>query len=161
MCDPVLGLGIAGGLSSGLGSLFSGMQQSGAYADQAKFAERTAVREGQSGWYEAQRMREATDRSVGDIKQQAVSGGFAVEGSVKTAIEDSVSTAALDEQAILYDARNRAENKRFEAKLAKSNASSAMIGGVLGGISGVLGGVSGGISNAGGLTKLMNPYAVA
>ena len=161
MCDPLsITLGLGAVVSAG-GSLFSGFSQQAAYNDQAVFAERSAVREGQVGNYEAQRMREATDRQVGDIRQSAISGGFALEGSVDTVIADSVETAALDEQAILYDARNRAADKRFEAKLAKSNASSAMIGGIFGGISSAIGGVSGAMQNRQNITRLSNPYAVA
>lgn len=161
MCDPISLLTVGSAVLSAGGSIFSGMQQSGAYNDQAAFAERTAVREGTAGWYEASRMREASQRQVGDVQQQFISGGIKLEGSADAVLADMETAAALDEQAILYDTRQKQDNLRFESKLAKSNASSAMIGGFLGGASALIGGATGVAKQRSTVTMLSNPYAVA
>jgi hypothetical protein len=160
VCNPML-LAVAGGAIGAVGSIYQGVQQSQSYNEQAGFADRAAISEGQSGYYEARKLREATDRQIGDIRQQYVSGGIALEGGADAVVADTATSAMLDEKAILYDAQNRADNKRFEAKLARSNAQSAMIGGLLGGASSLIGGISGGIKNSSTITTLSNPYAVA
>lgn len=158
MCDPV-SLAIAGGVVTGAGSLYSGFTASQSYQDQAKVADRQAVMEGQAGRYEQQRVKARNDRVLGDQRQQFISSGIALEGSAQEVIADSAREAALDEEAVLYGAQVRAENKRFESRLARSNAQSALIGGVIGAASGVMGGLSSASQFKFDRTTLTNPYA--
>lgn len=158
MCDPV-SLAIAGGVTAGAGSLYSGFTASQSYNDQARIADRQAVMEGQAGRYEQQRVKARNDRILGDQRQQFISSGIALEGSAQEVIADSAREAALDEEAVLYGAKVRSENRRFEARLARNNATSAMVGGVLNAASNVVGGLSSASTLATERTMLTNPYA--
>jgi hypothetical protein len=130
MCDAV-SLAVIGGVVGAAGSLYGGMQQGAAYDDQAAFAARQAMLEGQAGAYEAERLRAQGTRALAGKRQQYVSSGIdPSSGSAREVIEDSAREAALDEQAVLFGAKLRADNRRFEARLARSNAQSARVGGL-------------------------------
>lgn len=161
MCDPV-SLGIASAAVGAAGSLYSGFTQAAAYKDQARFADRQAVSEGQAGRYEEQRLKSSNDRQLAGMKQQFVSGGIDPNsGSSKEVIADSATQASLDEQAVLYGAKVRADNKRFEAKLARKNATSAIISGVIGAASSVVGGMTQTQDFNNARTRIINPYQQA
>lgn len=158
MCDPV-SLAITGAVIGGAGQLYSGFTAAQSYRDQAKFADAMAVREGQAGRYEQQRLKDRNDRIIGDQKQQFISGGIALTGSAQEVIADSAREASLDEQAVLYGAQVRAENRRFEAKLARSNAQSAVIGSIINAGSTLVSGFGQAQQYGAERTRLMNPYA--
>lgn len=160
MCDPV-SLTVAGAVIGAGGSLYSGFQQAGAYRDQARFAERAAVMEGQAGRYEMERVKSRNDRALAGMRQQFISGGIALEGSAKEVIADSAAEASLDEQAILYGAKVRSDNKRFEAKLARSNARSAIIGGFINAAGSIIGGATDVATYNANRTMMLNPYQQA
>ncbi len=153
------------------------MQQSAAYDEQAAFADRQAVMEGQAGAYEADLLRTQNTRALDGMRQQYSSSGIDPNsGSAREVIEDSARDGARNEQAVLSGAILRADNLRFNARLSRSNAESARIGGMFGAVSSVLGGVTnafdfqnkrsllGGGTNTGGSqslrTVLTNPYGV-
>lgn len=157
MCDPAT-LAIAGGFIAGAGQLYSGFSASQSYNDQATLADRQAVMEGQAGAYEMRRVKARNDRVIADNKQQYISSGIALEGSAAEVIADNAREASLDEQAVLYGAQVRSENKRFEARLARKNATSAIISGVIGAASSVAGGFSQSNSFKGDRTRIVGPY---
>jgi hypothetical protein len=158
MCDPV-SLSIAGGVVSAVGSIFGGFQQGAAYDDQARFAARQAVMEGQAGAYERERLKSHNTRALSGMRQQYVSAGIDPNsGSARAVIEDSAREAALDEEAILFGAKVRADNRRFEARLARSTAQSARIGGFLGAAANILGGFTQAGDFNSRRTVLTNPY---
>src|SRR5687767_4811010 len=126
MCDPVSALMVAGGAVGAAGSMFGGMQQGAAYDDQAAFAERQAGLEGQAGAYERERLKSHNNRLLAGMRQQYSSSGIdPTSGSAREVLEDSAREAALDEEAVLFGAKLRADNSRFEARLARSNANYA------------------------------------
>ncbi len=132
MCDPIA-LAIAGGVVNAAGSLYGGFQQGAAYDDQAGFAERQAMLEGQAGAYERERLKTHNTRALAGMRQQYSSSGIDPRsGSAREVMEDSAREAALDEEAVLLGARLRADNQRLEARLARSNAREARAGGILG-----------------------------
>jgi hypothetical protein len=140
MCDPIV-LSVVGGVVGAAGSLYGGMQQGAAYDEQAAFAGRQAMLEGQAGAYEAERLRTRSTRALAGMRQHYSSSGIDPNsGSAREVIEDSAREAALDEQAVLFGAKLRADNQRFEARRARSNAQSARVGGGLNAVSGLLGG---------------------
>jgi hypothetical protein len=160
MCDPVSALMVAGGAIGAFGSIYGGMQQGAAYDDQARFAERQAVLEGQAGAYEADRLRTRNTRALAGMQQQYVSSGIdASSGSAREVIEDSAREAALDEEAVLFGAKLRADNRRFEARLARSNAQSARIGGFIGGVGNLIGGATSAFDFNSRRTVLQSGYA--
>jgi hypothetical protein len=158
MCNPVA-LAIVGGVVGAAGSLYGGMQQGAAYDDQAAFADRQAMLEGQAGAYEAARLRTHHARALSGTRQQYSSSGIDPNsGSAREVIEDSAREAALDEEAVLFGAKLRADNQRFEARLARSNANSARTGGVLGGLGNLLGGFTQATDFATQRTVIAEPY---
>ncbi len=159
MCNP-MALAIAGGVVNAAGSLYGGFQQGAAYEEQARFAERQAMLEGQAGAYERERLRTRNTRALAGMQQQYSSAGIdATSGSAREVIEDSAREAALDEEAVLFGAKLRADNQRFEARLARSNAQSARVGGVLGGFSDLLGGFTRAATHRPARTLLTNAFA--
>ncbi len=139
MCNPIA-LAIAGGVVGAAGSLYGGFQQGAAYDDQAAFSERHAKLEGQAGAYERERLKTHHTRALAGMQQQYLSAGIDPRsGSAREVMEDSAREAALDEEAVLFGAKLRADNQRFEARLARSNAQSARVGGVLGAFGDVIG----------------------
>jgi hypothetical protein len=158
MCDP-LTLTIASTAVAAGGQLFNGMQQQQAYQQQAAFSERQATMEGQRGAYESARTREQNDRKLAAMRGSYLSSGIALEGSPSEVIADSADQASLDEQAIRYGARVRAGNLQFEARQARSNAGTAMMGAVLGAVGTTLGGVSDYRDFQSRRTFITNPYA--
>lgn len=157
MCDP-LTLTIASTAVAAGGQLYSGMQQAQAYRTQAAFADRQAVMEGQRGAYEARRAQDQNDRQLAAMRGAYLSEGIALEGSPTEVIADSADQASLDEQAIRYGAKVRAGNLQFEARQARSNAGSAMIGSMIGAAGTALGGWSDYSDFQQRRTMLTNPY---
>ena len=135
-----------------------GASQASAYRTQAAIAERQARVEQQQGNYEATRSRQSADRRLAGIRGQYLSSGFALSGSTLGILEDSAREASLDEQAIRYGAQMRADNARFEASQARSNAGSAMVGGALGAITPFIGAVSQQRQQNRLATMIRNPY---
>lgn len=158
MCDP-LTLTIATTAVAAGGQLYSGMQQSQAYQQQAAFSSRQAVMEGQRGSYEAARTKQQNDRKLAGMRGSYLSNGIALEGSPAAIIADSTDQASLDEQAIKYGARVRAGNLQFEAQQARDNAGSAMFGAVLGAAGTALGGFGDYQDYKSRRTFITNPYA--
>jgi hypothetical protein len=166
MCNP-MALAIAGGVVSAVGSIYGGLQQGAAYDEQATFAERQARLGGQVGAYERERLRTHHTRALASMRQQYSSSGVdPTSGSAREVIEDSTREAALDEEAVLFGAKLRADNQRFEARLARSNAQSARVGGFLGAFGDLIGGASkaaelggGRRESRSGRTFLTNGYA--
>lgn len=161
MCDPVT---ITMAASAGIGavsSLVGGFQQAEAYQMQSQVAERSAVMEERSGAYAARRIADANKRALDAMRGQYLAGGFALTGSPAAVIEDSAAEGSLDEQAVKYDARIRADNARFEARLARHNKTSAQVGAVLGAASSAVNGWARNVEYKESRTRLTNPYAVA
>lgn len=158
MCDP-LSLTVATAAIGAASSLYGGFQQAEAYGMQAEAAERSAVGEERSGAYAAKRIADANKRALDSMRGQYLSAGFALTGSPAAVIEDSAREGSLDEQAPIYDARIRAANKRFEARMARFNKTSAQVGAVLNAASSVTGSFANYRSFEEQRTKLKSPYA--
>ena len=132
MClDP---LSLAGAAISAAGSVISGANQAASYRAQARQAEINAQVQQQQGAFEANRASRQADRQLGQMRGQYLSSGFALSGSPTDILVDSATEASLDEQAIKYNAQLKANNSIFEARMARSNAGSAMAGGIMGAI---------------------------
>ncbi|UXN73373.1 hypothetical protein N8D56_21235 [Devosia sp. A8/3-2] len=134
------------------------MQQANAYNTQAAFADRQAGMELERGNYEATRAREQNDRKLAGMRGAYLSSGVALEGSPTEVIADSATRASLDEQAIRYGARVQAGNMQFEARQARANAGSAVIGSVIGALGTGLSGYSQYQNQQQKMTMLRNPY---
>ncbi len=159
MCNP-MALAIAGGVAGAAGSLYGGFQQGAAYDGQGAFAERQAMLEGQAGAYERERLKTRDTRALAGMRQQYSSAGIDPNsGSAREVMADSAREAALDEEAVLFGAKLRADNQRFEARLARSNAQEARIGGVLGAFSDVLGGFTRAATHSPARTQLTTAFA--
>lgn len=133
MClDP---LSLAGAAISAAGSVISGASQAAQYRAQARQAEINARVQQEQGAYEAGRASRNADRQLANMRGQYLSSGFALSGAPTDVLVDSATEASLDEQAIKYNAQLKANNSIFEARMAKSNAGSAIMGAAIGAIS--------------------------
>lgn len=157
MCD-LLTLTIASTAVAAGGQLYSGMQPASAYRTQAAAADRQAGMELERGNYEASRAREQSDRQLAGMRGAYLSSGVSLEGSPSEVIADSATQASLDEQAIRYGARVQAGNLQFEARQARANAGSAMIGSFIGAAGTALGGFQQYNDYQQRRTMLSNPY---
>ena len=130
------GMGIVGALISGLGSMMSGMMQAQAYKQQAALHKRQAQAERQKGAYESQRNERKLKRATGSQRAAFVASGLQLDsGTAQDVMIDTAAELDLDTQAIRYGSVLRSGNEEMSARIAKSNASAAMIGGVAGFIS--------------------------
>lgn len=159
MCIDPVSL-IAAGVTA-TGSIIQGVQQSNAYKAQAEFADRQATIEQQQGAYEAGRLRTQNDQRLASMRADYAHAGVALTGSAVDVLSSSAREASLDEQAIRYGAQLRSSNARFEGAMARSNASSAMAGGVIGAISPFVNAFSQARQNNQNKTMISNPYVLA
>lgn len=153
MCLPLIGAAIGA-----VGSIASAAAQSASYNAQSQYAERQSQMELQKGAYESSRLSDQNNRKLAEMRSQYLSSGIALSGSPTDIIADSATEASLDEQAIKYGAKVQSDNLAFESGLAKSNAGSAMVGGILGAASSLVGGFSKMSENRQSRTMLRNPY---
>jgi len=152
-------LALIGGAVSAVGALASASAQSASYKAQAKYQDRQAALEEQQGAYEASRQKTANDQQIADMRGQYLQSGIALEGSPADVIQSSTTQASLDEQSIKYGAKIRADNARFSANLARSNASSAQMGGYFSAAGAMIGGINNQIQQNAQKTMIRNPYA--
>ena len=132
MCIDPVSLALIGGGISAIGQISSASAQSASYKTQAEYADRQAQMAAQKGAYDASQQARQNDRQLASMRGQYLSSGIALSGSALETLQDSATQASLDEQAIRYGAQVQSDNYRFQAGLARSNASSAMTGGFLG-----------------------------
>jgi len=130
------GMGIIGALISGLGSMMGAMAQANAYKQQAALHRRQAQAERQKGAYESQRNERKIKRATGSQRAAFAASGLQLDsGTALDVMSDTAAEMDLDTQAIRYGSVLRSGNEEMSARIAKSNASAAMIGGVAGFIS--------------------------
>lgn len=139
-------------------SVAGGFMKAQQYRMQAQGMERQARSEEQTGAYNSQRLADSNTRRLDQMRAQYLSSGIALEGSPDEIIQDSATQASLDEQAIRYDANVRADNQRFQARLAKANAGNAILGGFLDAAGSVASGYAGFQDKQDQRTMLRNPY---
>lgn len=149
MCGPALGL--VGAVVSAAGSIYSGLAQSASYKAQAQGLEYQAQAESEKGSYESARQAEQNARLTGKQVTAIAASGVDLYGSPVDVVADSRREGELDKQAIRHGAQFRANLARYEASVARSNATSAKIGGFIGAAAPLINGMTG----------LGNPYAVA
>ena len=126
MCLPLIAAGV-----SAAGSIVSGIAGSQSYRAQAAYADRQAQLTRQKGAYESARLRDQHDRQLASMRGQYLSSGIALSGSAADVLADSAAEASLDEQAIRFGSEINAGNLEYQGKMARANASNAMIGGFL------------------------------
>ena len=150
MCLPMLAAPAAAGaagLGSGFnilsllgagvtaaGSIFQASQAAQASQAQAQALERQADDRQRIAAFEANRLREEGERIGGRQRAGFLSSGVSIEGSPLDVISDTAAEVALDQQMIRANAKMRADEFRYEAGLARSNARSQRIGGAIGAI---------------------------
>lgn len=133
MCiDPIsmVAMGV-----SAAGSLYSGYTQSQSYNAQGQYADRQSELAREKGAYEASQQERENTQRLASMRGQYLSSGIALSGSAADVLQDSATQASLDEQAIRYGAEIESDNYKYQANLARSNAKSAMAGGVMGALS--------------------------
>lgn len=96
---------------------------------QAQQADRQRVMEQQAGAYESARLRDKNARLQGRNRAAFLSSGVALEGSPTDVLIDSATESSLDEQAIRFGAKVRADNYGFEGRMARMNAGNARLAG--------------------------------
>jgi hypothetical protein len=141
-------LALIGAAVSAAGAIAGAQAQAASYKTQAKLAERQGQIEAQKGAYEAGRASDMADRRLAGMRGEFLSSGVALEGSTLDVLQDSATEASLDTQAIKYGSKLRSENLNFEAKIMRSNAKSAMTGGIMGAASSLIGGLTNAYSNS-------------
>lgn len=154
MCNPAF---IAVGISAAT-SVAGGFMQAQQYRMQAQGMERQAKSEEATGAYNSQRLADSNNRRLDEMRAGYLSSGIALEGAPNEVIQDSATQASLDEQAIRYDANVRADNQRFQARLARANAGNAILGGFLNAAGTVAGGYANWQDKQDQRTLLRNPY---
>jgi len=159
MCFDPASLMIISGITSAVGTAYSGMTQAASYRTQAAYADRQAVMAQQKGAYDESQLARQNTRQMSGMRGDYLSSGIALDGSALDVLTDSATQASLDEQSIKYGAQVQSDNYRFQASLARTNARSATTGGFLGALAT---GVNT-FSRAGDMrqqrTMISNPYA--
>lgn len=143
------------------GQIYSASAQSASYRAQAAYADRQSEMTQQKGAYDASQQARQHDRQLANMRGQYLSSGIALSGSALDVMEDSATQASLDEQAIRYGAQVQSDNYRFQAGLARSNASSAMTGGYLGALATGVNTLSSSHASNQQRTMITNPYVFA
>lgn len=136
MCIPALGL--IGGIVSGIGSAVGAMQSAAAYEAQAKFHDRQAEMERDKGAFDASIKQKEARRVLGQQVANYSASGIQIDGSAGDVLADTGDQAQLDVDAIRYGANIRSSNEKFNATMARTNASSARTGAVFGFLSPVI-----------------------
>lgn len=154
-------MAVIGGVTSAAGQLYSASAQSASYKAQAEYADRQAEMSLQKGNYDANQQARQNTRQLAGMRADYLNSGIALSGSASDVLQDSATQASLDEQAIRYGSQVQSDNYRFQAGLARSNASSAMTGGYMGALAtGVNTFTSVNTANAN-RTMITNPYVNA
>ena len=124
---------ISAGLTAG-GTVLQAQQAASASQAQATALERQAEDRERIAAFEANRLREEGERLGGSQRASTLASGISIEGSPMDVIGESAAEVALDQQMIRRNAQMRADEFRFEAGMARSNARSQRIGGAIGSI---------------------------
>ena len=127
-------LSLLGAGLTGAGSIFQAQQAAQASQAQAQALERQADDRQRIAAFEANRLREEGERIGGRQRAGFLSSGVSIEGSPLDVISDTAAEVALDQDMIRRNAKMRADEFRYEAGLARSNARSQRIGGAIGAI---------------------------
>lgn len=170
MCLPLLAaipagissaMSVAGSAIGAVGSIASGAAASSSYKAQAAFADRQAQMTRQKGAYEGARLKDQNDRQLASMRGQYLSSGIALEGSALDVLQDSATEASLDEQALRFGTEVNASNLNWQAKMARGNARSSMMGGFLDAGAGFVKGLSDSVGYGQSLAMATAPFPAA
>lgn len=144
MCLPAIGIiaGLAGGVASAFGSIYSGQVASANAEAQKNAAKLDAKNQRLIGGYNAARQEDKNTRLTGTQVTAAAASGVDLYGTPLDVVVDSRKEGNLDVQAIRWGAEQRARNSDYEAKVAGLNAKTAKTAGYIGAIAPILSGVS-------------------
>lgn len=144
MCLPAIGIiaGLAGGVASAMGSIYSGQVASANYKAEERALKIDARNQRAIGGYNAQRQEDKNERLTGQQVTAAAASGVDLTGTPLDVVVDSRKEGNLDVQAIRWGAAQRANNSLYAASVAKQNASTAKTAGYIGAIAPILSGVS-------------------
>ena len=123
---------IAGAALSAVGSIASGISQSSEAKRQAAYADANADLAEQQAGSQAQVIREKARRLAGESRAAIGASGVDLAGSFLDALADSDIDAELDAQTALWNGKLEAMNYRAQAKSARAQGRSALIGGFFG-----------------------------
>lgn len=142
MClDPMSMIGLAGAVVSGIGGAQQAQAQAASYQMQANAAERDADATEKASAYEAARLRETVERTLGNQRAGFSANAVALSGSALDVMEDTALEGDLDVAAIQWNSKVRVDGLKYEAKQLRQNAASAAAAAPLAFLSPVLGGI--------------------
>jgi hypothetical protein len=115
-----------------VGSIVSGVSQHSQAKSQAAYADANAELAEQQGQSEAQAVREKARRLAGQSRAAIGASGVDISGSFLDALADSDIDAELDAQTAVWNSKLDARNQRVQAKAARAQGGSALVGGFFG-----------------------------
>lgn len=131
MCvDPVT-MAVVSGITTAAGTAYGAVQQAGAYNRQAAMFSRQAALEREAGSYQAERQGEGIRQQIAAGVASASGAGLRLTGTTGAGIRDIGREGAMDVAAARFGTEVNQQNLGMQAKNARSNARSALIGGAL------------------------------
>jgi len=115
-----------------VGSIVSGVSQNAQAKSQARYAQANARLAEQQGESEAALVREKARRLSGQNRAAIGASGVDISGSFLDALADSDINAELDAQTARWNSKVEARNYRAQAKGARAQGDSALVGGFFG-----------------------------
>lgn len=97
--------------------------------------------------------RQSTEAMLARNRVAVAKSGVTMSGTPLLVAEDITGQSELDALTIRYNGQMRASNERFQASVAKAQASNVVKGGYMSAVGSILGGVAG-FANAGGFDSM-------
>lgn len=121
MCLPAA-IGLAGAVVSGIGAAQQMKAQEANANAQAGLLKRQQVLDRETSGYEAHRVQDKIDRTLGAQRAGFASSGIGLTGSAADILDETATEGALDIGAIRWNSKLRQDNLGYERKVAKMNA---------------------------------------
>lgn len=127
MCIMALGAiaGVAGGVLSAAGSLYSGSVQAAQYKAEARMHQYEADSAREAGVLDVWRKDRENERLTGEQIVAVAAGGGDLSGSNLDLVKESRMEGDLDKALIRANAQQRSDMSMYKSKVAKVNAKSA------------------------------------
>ena len=133
MCIAAIGIvaGLAGGVMSAMGSLYSGQVQSAQYKAQAKMQQNEARSLAETGSFESWRKERENERLTGDQVVAIAAGGGDLSGTNLDVIRESRSEGDLDKALIRANMQQKSNMAMYQSAVSKMNAKAAKTGSMI------------------------------
>lgn len=142
MClDPMSMIGIAGAAMQGIGGAMEAQNRARQSEMAANASERDADATQKASAYEAARISETVQRTLGNQAAGYGSNGVAYSGSAIDVSMDTATEGDLDVEAIQWNSKVKVDGLKYEAKQHRENAASASAAAPLAFLTPIIGGI--------------------